>query len=385
MRVGVAGSYGGLNLGDEAILMCVLACLRQLRPSIEFTVFSRNAEHTRRMHGLARVVGWEGADRRQVQPSLQDLDLLVLGGGGLLHDGAARGFLRLVRLAQKSGIPTFGYALGAGPLTEAEDRRLVREAVHALNDLTVRDQESKLVLEEVEVDREIDVAADPALLLTPEPFTREMLEREGIPRDGHLVAMSVREPGRAAQNLDEHSYHELLGEVADFLVHRLDANVVFVPMERDDISHAHAVLSHMVAADRGHVLKRFYEPGQIAGLMRHFDLAVGMRLHFVMLAACAGVPVMPLPYAGKVFDFARIVGAPTLTGVARREAGPLIAEIDRLWDEREHCARLLRDRIAQLKRQAAVSCRRCGELIEQIEESRAALPVRGVPGTSLPS
>lgn len=52
--------------------------------------------------------------------------------------------------------------------------------------------------------------------------------------------MSVREPGRAAEHLDVHGYHELLAEVSDFVVRRLDAHVVFVPMQRGDIRHSHA-------------------------------------------------------------------------------------------------------------------------------------------------
>src|SRR5262249_53701856 len=163
--------------------------------------------------------------------------------------------------------------------------------------------------------------ADPALLLEPEEFTDYMLMREGIDDQASLVGMSVREPGRAAENLDVDSYHGLLAEVADFMTRRLEAQAVFVPMERGDVAHAHAVLPALSAPHSARVINRTYSPGQIAGLMRHLDFAVGMRLHFVIFAACAGVPVLPLPYAGKVFDFAKTIGAPTLTGVARREAG----------------------------------------------------------------
>ncbi|CAM5697440.1 hypothetical protein SGRIM128S_00377 [Streptomyces griseomycini] len=77
---------------------------------------------------------------------------------------------------------------------------------------------------------------------------------EGLPTGTRLVGMSVREPGRAAEKLDESGYHALLAEVADFLVRRLDAHVVFLPMERHDVRHAHAVLSHMSAPDRGRIL-----------------------------------------------------------------------------------------------------------------------------------
>ncbi|WP_309062695.1 polysaccharide pyruvyl transferase family protein, partial [Streptomyces sp.] len=298
---------------------------------------------------------------------LSGLDLLVLGGGGILYDGEARRYLRLVRAAQDRGVRTFAYAVGAGPLREADDREAVRTVLPDMDDVVVRDEESRLVLEEVGVEREVKVTADPALRLCPEPFTGRMMRDEGLPAGTRLVGMSVREPGRAAENLDESGYHALLAEVADFLVRRLDAYVVFMPMERHDVRHAHAVLYHMTAPDRGRILNGAYSPGQVLGFMRRLDLAVGMRLHFVIFAAVSGLPVLPLPYSGKVFDFARRIGAPALVGVAREQAGLLLAEVDRLWDEYPQRRAELRSRVRELHTLAQETCVRCGDLLDRMD------------------
>ncbi|MFE9056532.1 polysaccharide pyruvyl transferase family protein [Streptomyces mutabilis] len=368
-RIGVLGSYGGFNTGDEAILTCVLSCLRAQRPDAHLVVMSRNAEHTRAHHPDAdEVVPWEGVSRNHVLDVLPGLDLLVLGGGGILYDGEARRYLRLVRAAQTRSVPTFAYAIGAGPLTEAEDREAVRTVLADMDDVVVRDEESRLVLEEVGLEREVAVTADPALLLGPEPFTGTMMRDEGIPAGARLVGMSVREPGRAAEKLDEGDYHALLADVADFLVRRLDAHVVFLPMERHDVRHAHAVLSHMTAPDKGRILHGDYSPGQVLGFMRHLDVAVGMRLHFVIFAALSGVPVLPLPYSGKVFDFARRLGAPALVGVAREQAGLLLAEVDRMWDEYPRRRDDLRSRMRELSAAARETCVRCGSLLDALGE-----------------
>ncbi|MDG9727765.1 MULTISPECIES: polysaccharide pyruvyl transferase family protein [unclassified Streptomyces] len=372
-RIGVLGSYGGFNTGDEAILTCVLSCLRAQRPDAHLVVLSRNAEHTRTHHPDAdEVVPWEGVSRNHVLDVLPGLDLLVLGGGGILYDGEARRYLRLVRAAQTRNVPTFAYAVGAGPLTDAEDRDAVRTVLADMDDVVVRDEESRLVLEEVGLEREVAVTADPALLLGPEPFTEAMMRDEGIPSGARLVGMSVREPGRAAEKLDEGDYHALLADVADFLVRRLDAHVVFLPMERHDVRHAHAVLSHMTAPDKGRILHGDYSPGQVLGFMRHLDVAVGMRLHFVIFAALTGVPVLPLPYSGKVFDFARRLGAPALVGVAREQAGLLLAEVDRLWDEYPQRREDLRSRMRELSVAARETCVRCGSLLDEIGEAAEA-------------
>ncbi|MER5294805.1 polysaccharide pyruvyl transferase family protein [Streptomyces pharetrae] len=384
-RIGLLGSYGGFNLGDEAILTCLLSCLRTHRPQARLVALSRNAEHTRANHPtLDEVVDWEGVPQRQLLDVLSRLDLLVLGGGGILYDGEARRYLRLVAAAQARGVRTFAYAVGAGPLREAEDREAVRTVLSGMAEVVVRDEESHLVLEEAGLDRDVVVTADPALLLPPEPFTDQMMRQEGIPADAHrLVGMSVREPGRAAEKLDEGDYHALLADVADFLVRRLDAHVVFVPMERQDVHHAHGVLSRMTAPDRGRILHSVYSPGQVLGFMSHLDLVVGMRLHFLIFAALSGLPVLPLPYSGKVFDFARRLGAPALVGVAREQAGLLLAEVDRLWDEFPQRRGDFEERVRRLRGRAGETCTRLGAVLDSLDVVSPAGADAAEPGLRL--
>jgi polysaccharide pyruvyl transferase CsaB len=367
LTVGVLGSYGGRNLGDEAILTSLLGDLRQRRPDARVVVFSREPEHTRWAFPDVEAMGWQGVIRDRMAQVLRRLDLLVLGGGGILYDTEARRYLRLVAAAQECGVPVFGYALGAGPLTEEFDCGMAREVLQRCVEITVRDEESKLALEEAGLGCPVTVTADPALLLEPEEFHGDPLRSEWVvPNGRRLVGMSVREPGAAAQHLDVDAYHQLLAHLGDFMVHRLDANVVFVPMERQDIGHAHAVLSYMTAVDQCRVLHGTYGPRQILGLMRHIDLAVGMRLHFLIFAAMSGVPVLPLPYAGKVFDFAQQIGAPALRGVVREACGPLMAAVDRLWDERPLRAGDMAVRLAALRQRAAVTGERLGAHLDRI-------------------
>ena len=335
LTIGVLGSYGGRNLGDEAILTGLLADLRQQEPNARIIVFSRNPAQTALEHPDVEAVPWEGVSRADSSLILAELDVLILGGGGILYDREARRYLRVVRVAQERGLPLLTYAVGVGPLSDGVDTGMVRETLANAAEVTVRDQESRMVLEEAGLLNPVTVTADPAFLLEPEDFPAGWLREEGVPAGKRLVGLSVREPGRAAERLDVDGYHRLLAQVGDFLVHRIDAYVLFVPMERDDIRHSHGVMSHMTSAERGRILHGDYNPRQILGLMRHFDLAVGMRLHFLIFAAMVGTPFLPLPYAGKVFDLAQRLGVPALRGVEREVEGPLLAEVDRLWDERE--------------------------------------------------
>jgi polysaccharide pyruvyl transferase WcaK-like protein len=249
-------------------------------------------------------------------------------------------------------VPTIAYAVGAGPLTDAEDRVAVREVVSAMAHVSVRDEGSKRVLEEAGVTARMDVTADPALLMTPEPFPAELLAAEGVPVGARLIGMSVREPGLAASHLDTDAYHSLLAAVADFMVYRYHVHLLFIPMERSDVRHSHAVVAGMAAADRARVLNGVYSPAQILGLMQHLEFVVGMRLHVLLFAGISGVPFLPLPYAGKVADLARAAGLPLVTGVSRECIGQLLATLDEVWDTRQQKGLEVGARLGRLSVQA---------------------------------
>jgi polysaccharide pyruvyl transferase CsaB len=354
--IGISGSYGGLNLGDEAILTCALPALRQAAPDVELVVFSRNAEHTAAHQTADRVVAVRDAHRDEIGPEIQRLDLLLLGGGGLLYDKEAHTYLREVEIAHEVGVRTATFAISAGPLESPEARRLVARVLNRMNAITVRDALAKRLLEEVGVKREIVVTADPALLLEPQPFTEAMLKAEGVRTGRRLVGVSVREVGPAAPNLGDVAYHTLLANAADFVADRLDTDLLFVPMERGDIRESHAVIAQMAEAERAFVLKGEYGPAEILGLMQHLDLVVAMRLHCLIFAAIARVPFIPLPYADKVAGFLGDVGLPTRT-LEEVHAGPLLASIDRCWDERRQVRETLDAHVPALQARARETAR----------------------------
>jgi polysaccharide pyruvyl transferase CsaB len=364
-KVGITGSYGGLNLGDEAILQSIITQLRRDLP-VEITVFSRDAEDTKRRHGVERSVAVRKLSRSEITPEVERLDLLILGGGGILYDADARTYLREVSIAREKGVPVMLYAIGAGPLSHAAATAAVREELDHVEVITVRERSAQRVLEEAGVHREITVTADPALLLKPEPLPRGLLKREGLESRRHLIGMSVREPGVAAPDLDKDVYHGLLANAADFMVDRYDANVVFVPMERSvlDTQHSHAVIASMLRAQRATVLKGEYTSGQLLSWMSKFDLAVGMRLHFLIFAALAGTPFVALPYAGKVAGFLEDLGlpAPPLNLV---NPGRLIAHIDESWDRRRATAAKLAKAVPPLQERAQQTHRILVELLKK--------------------
>jgi polysaccharide pyruvyl transferase CsaB len=346
--IGICGSYGGLNVGDEAILTVALEQLRREVPGVELTVFTRNCEHTRQHHDVERCIDARSALRDELTAEIERLDLLLLGGGGILYDREAEYYLHLPRIAQARGVRTATYAIGAGPLERRGERSAVADVLNGMARITVRDVRDRRLLEEIGVDREIVVTADPALLLEPVPRS-SALDREGIRSGRRLVGMSVREPGGAAADVEDGVYHSLLAHAGDYAAERFDADVVFIPMERRDVKEAHRVISEMGLPDRASVLKANVGPREMLDLISQLDMAIGMRLHFIIFAALSGLPVLALPYAPKVTSFLDRIGLPTPRLVEREHAGVLLAAIDRTWDLRHERGRTVPGEIAAMQ------------------------------------
>lgn len=369
-RVGILGSYGGLNLGDEAILQVMIAELRSSLP-VEITVFSRDAEDTRRRHAVEHVIPFGKLGRDEVAPIVGELDLLILGGGGLLYDQDVEVYLREVEVAQEMGIPVMIYGISAGPLNDVQSRRKVRSTLNRVAVICVREPRARKLLTDLGVRRKIQLTADPAFLLKPEAFSGQLGSREDGQHRRRLVGVSVREPGPAAPDLDEDHYHALLAAAADFLVDRLDADLIFVPMERRqfDIQHSHAVISRMTYADAASVLHGDYSPGQILDLIGRLDFVVGMRLHFLMFAAMQRVPFVPLPYASKVEGLMEDLELDMLP-LRQMTIGPLLAHIDRAWDNRSKVRTTLDRRVPELQARATLNNQMAIKLLTDIKAGR---------------
>jgi polysaccharide pyruvyl transferase WcaK-like protein len=168
-------------------------------------------------------------------------------------------------------------------------------------------------------------------------------------------------------------YHRLLANAADFMVNRLDAQVVFYPLEQRtfDVQHSHAVVGRMSYAQRATVLKRPYTPGQILSLLEHFEFCVGMRLHFLIFSALAGVPFVALPYATKVTGYNEELQNtdPSLEHVS---AGALLANIDRAWDLRHEQRARTQEALPELRARARTNNELALRLLSQPGRPRGA-------------
>jgi polysaccharide pyruvyl transferase CsaB len=367
-RIAISGSYGGMNLGDEAILEGIL---KELRASldVDVVVFSLNPKDTEKRHKV-RAIPIREMHKDDVLEELKKLDLFILGGGGILFDGLVEIILRDVIWAQELAIPIIVYAVSVGPLKNNENKQRVVQVFNNIEVITVRESESKRILHDMGVTKDIQVTADPALLIKPSTFKKEMLKNEGVDLEIPLVGFSAREPGPAAPDLNIDHYHYILANAADFMVDRFDSQVLFITMEQSDLQHSHAIISKMANTRRASVLKNEYTSPQILNLVGHMTFAVGMRLHFLMFAAMQGVPFVPLAYASKVKGLLEDLEIP-YTPTEGWNTGKLCAAIDRGWDTKKHLKKNLKTKVPELKARAKQTNKVLCDYLQSLKQKKS--------------
>ncbi|KXK14881.1 MAG: Polysaccharide pyruvyl transferase [Chloroflexi bacterium OLB14] len=154
----IGGYYGAGNLGDEAILQCILKDIRAQNNNTSFIVTSWNPEQTAAQFNV-EAIHWK--DIAALLEASKRADMIILGGGGLLQDYwgiKPDTYLRrasmdittyasLPLLAKIMNIPCMIYAMGLGPLQSDLALEHTRLAFDRSLVATLRDQASLELLE----------------------------------------------------------------------------------------------------------------------------------------------------------------------------------------------------------------------------------------------
>lgn len=317
-RIAIHGYYGHHNVGDEAILAVILRELRRRLPDASPVVLSADPDWTSRVHGV-EAVPWE--EPVEVAAAIRRASLVISGGGGLFQDywhrdnadvlflpaqGVAA-YAQAALLAELYGKPLVLLAHGMGPIRTDEGARLVRLVATMADRISVRDDESAQLLEQLGCgDRLALVAPDPAFAF-PVPSrdeARRRLREHGLALDERPVLGVVVRPWME----DGADWPERVARALDLFVAQNGARVLFVPFHESagisDRAQAQAIAARMSERSRCVVLGE-QVPAEAATALAACDSVLAMRMHSAIFGLAAGVPVLALAYDPKVTSVMR--------------------------------------------------------------------------------
>jgi len=342
-KIVMAAGDGTFNLGDEAVIASFLKNLRYLIKDVEVTIFSCDPKRTSKSHNVKSirmdmsVLGVIKSLFRTLK-TFSKMDLLVWGGGNLISDGSSQLYtpfhLIKVLLAKLMGKKVIVYAIGVGPLNGSFGKFLTRVIVNHVDIITVRDEESKKILENVGITKPpIYVTADPAVNLEPakKSVVRKILKDDGIIKreKQQLIAIVPRRVFHRKSKflfssiipikykvkfglinkkskIKFEKFEEALAKAADYLVEKLNARIVFIPMQmsaeqqQQDDKISAEIIQKMKHKKNACMINSYkYSIQELKGIYGQMDLVIGVRFHAIILSASMNVPIVSLPYSQK--------------------------------------------------------------------------------------
>ncbi|RSK28724.1 polysaccharide pyruvyl transferase [Bacillus sp. HMF5848] len=316
MKVGIIGNYGHDNNGDEAILQGIITQLTDhlLIPRQNITIFSNNPANTEARYNMkaAYLLYKKGSflqsvveTMRRSRSIMKDLDVVIIGGGGILMDMYKRDaplYSTHAMLAKMSGCKVIIYGTGAGPIQTKQGTFLIKTMLRVAQSVSVRDQESKQLLESIGVTKNIDVIADPAFQLG------ENISKQPSKKIKNIGVTAV--PYFSEQYWpvsDEAVYTQYVTQFAknlDILIRSHDVNITFFSTKfPQDITVTEDIHSAMAEKQAVTILKDNLYPNTLAKICEEQDIIIGTRLHSLILSVAAKTPVIGIGYHEKVHNF----------------------------------------------------------------------------------
>lgn len=309
-KIMISGYYGFNNTGDEAILKSMVRAFKEKIPQVKITVLSRNPLQTSQTYKVKAV---NRLYLINIICCLRDTNLFISGGGGLLQDSTGKGwsilyYLGLILVAKIVKIPVMIYAQGIGPVNNQVNKKLMKWILNKVELITVRDNSSKELLENLGVVKpSIYVNSDPVFLLKRRsinyiidryPYIQELINSTNRP----LVGVSVREYRSNGPDLKR-----IFAQAADYLIENYKVKIIFLPFKFDEDVHiSEEILSLM--KNQADVLKIKLEPEELLSLLSRLSLMVGVRLHSIIFSSMANIPFIAFDYDPKVKYFVEDLG-----------------------------------------------------------------------------
>ncbi len=303
----ICGAYGKGNVGDDSILVTIIAQLRQQDPCLPICVMTRKPRQTAIMTGVSSVhiFHWLRAGKW-----MKKSQLYISGGGTLIQNSTSTRsllyYLFSIQQAKKSGCKVMMYGCGAGPVHGKRYIRCVAKTLNRYVDcITLRDPDSEKTLRSFGVTvPQVSVTADPALqMLADEEGARRFLLRNDVDPHEKYFLFVLRPWEDAFQRL------ESIRAAAQYGWDKYGMMPVFLCFEpaRDETITQRAASQLQIPY---RIISTHTDGAQLCGVIAGAELVIGMRLHALVFACSQNTRMVGISYDPKVSGFMDYLGNP---------------------------------------------------------------------------
>ena len=410
------------NKGSAAQVISTTETLRRLIPDANFTLISGNPEldsklcaiHNIKVAGLSvknpfskhsrllrlfrlsyyllRCALWSALCKtklnvnklldEEILTEYDKADIIIDLSGDTLSDKGTYSFFSLFRtligilLKKKVTI----YSQSIGPFKKITVS-LARFCLNRANLIVVRENVTKDYLKDISVNNpSLYLAAEIAFLLEPAPpqKVREIILKENIKtnkKNGPLIGIGASALIYRAFKSKNNVYVALMAKIADYLVEKLNAQVVFIshviiPPKygyHDDRFVAEKVYQLARNKNRIKIIRGDYSPEELKGIIGRCDLFIGARMHSDIASASMHVPTIALAWSHKYHGIMRMLGQEKyVCDIGTTTFNELVSKINDAWSNKDEIRNKLASKTTELEESALYSGRLVKRLVKSI-------------------
>lgn len=299
----ISGYYGFNNTGDEAMIETMSVLLAKKDCSL--IVLSSNPERTKELYN---VQAYDRYKLSEIIKAIKKADIVISGGGTLFQDITSKKsiwyYLGIVKIAQILRKKICVAYQGMGPIDTKIYRNMVKNTLNkkSVKLIGLRDNQAIQYAKELGIKEEkLSFSSDMVFMM--QPPARERCEKilkdnvHNLKEDEKLIGFSIRE-WKDKDRTDE------LAELADKVVEKYNARVVFFPFHKPKDAEISKIIMHkMKHEDKATLMPNRYLPSEILGTMGMMDVNIGVRLHSLVFSAVMNVPTLGISYDPKIDGF----------------------------------------------------------------------------------
>ncbi|WP_028550986.1 polysaccharide pyruvyl transferase CsaB [Paenibacillus sp. UNC451MF] len=349
-RIVLSGYYGFDNSGDEAVLQSILLALEEQGKAngVRFVpvVLSVQPEKTSKTYGVESV---HRMKLGQVIRAIRGADGLISGGGSLLQDATSAKtipyYLAILKIAQWLGRPTFIYSQGIGPVNRGMFFGWIRSIFNKTLYISVRDQESKELLQRMKVSKDITVVPDPVMGMPLGSYDTDQAQTAEAP----VIGVSVRYWNQDRSEL------KALAEALRRMLEQSEAVIRFLPFHLPSDAAASDEVRALIGESFGSRITTAVSvthPQHMLAEVSRCNLLIGMRLHSLIYAASQEVPMLGISYDPKIDQFMKRLQMPVVATTKSIQPDRVAEEGLRLLEQRSSWREDKKGLIYNLKNEA---------------------------------
>lgn len=320
------GDYSGNNAGHNALLLSVVKELNSvLRCNIVVpTISPRSLKKVLSGHDSIRILGvapWNLSIKFLGLPvfrAVRETDCILLTDN-LFYDSS---FLNLFKnnliallfitlAAKKYRKPLIYYNSGVGPVRTAAGKKCVQWISRRLDLITVRDIQSKILLDNIAPGVSSIVTADSGFNIMKDMNNsnrhREVSRAEGTLSIREKIGLNISyhyldylKNSRHAKSSDKESLYQISSSLRN-IFRKTDYGIVFFVTHPRDREITHSIADRIESRDRVEIIDcEGYPLHSIINTVSEMKCVIGTRYHEMVMFAAVGIPVIGIDCGDKM-------------------------------------------------------------------------------------